>query len=94
MDESEAYNSGEYETYEEALVAAKAIVEEFFVVNWKGALTARDLVAQYNIFGEDPIICPDEHGEHPGFSAWDYAKEIHETIFKRLQDENGIPSQT
>ena len=46
MDESEAYNHGEYETYEEALIAAKAIVEEFFVGNWKTALTARDLAAQ------------------------------------------------
>lgn len=88
MDESEAYNHGEYETFEEALIAAKAIVEEFFVSNWKTAPTARDLAAQYFTYGEDPIILPNEHGEHSSFSAWTYAEKIHETIFKRLQDEN------
>ena len=88
MDESKAYNHGEYETYEEALIAVKAIVEEFFVGNWKTALTARDLASHYVTYGENPIILPNEHGEHPSFSAWTYAEEIHDTIFKRLQDEN------
>src|SRR5215831_4443497 len=85
MDESEAYNHGQYKTYEEAIVAAKAIVEEFFVHNWKSGVTAGDLLGQYALYGEDPIILPNEHGEHPSFSARAYAGEIAETICKKLQ---------
>ncbi len=85
MDESEAYNLGKYETYEDAMVAAKAIVEEFFVQNLKRGLTAEQLRAQYCFYGEDPIILPNEHGEHPVFSARDYADEIYEKICKKLQ---------
>jgi len=33
-DESEAYNHGQYETYAEALIGAKAIVDEFLKHNW------------------------------------------------------------
>lgn len=33
MDETEAYNHGQYDTYEEALIAAKAIVDDFFEHN-------------------------------------------------------------
>lgn len=85
MEESEAYNHGQYETYEDAMVAAKEIVKEFFVENWKSGMTAKDLFVQYCIYGEDPIIVPNEHGKHPSFSARTYAEEIHETIFKKLE---------
>jgi len=85
MDEEEAYNHGQFETYEEAMLAAKAIVEEFFVNTWEMGKTAGDLLAEYSMFGEDPVILPNEHGEHPSFSAWTYADEIHETICKKLQ---------
>jgi hypothetical protein len=85
MEESEAYNHGQFETYADALVKAKAIVEEFFVENWKRGMTAENLFEQYCMYGEDPIILPDEHGELPRFSARIYAQEIHETIFKKLQ---------
>jgi hypothetical protein len=85
MEESEAYNHGQYETYADAMVGAKAIVEEFFVDNWKSGMTAENLFGQYCMYGEDPIILPNEHGEHPRFSARRYAEEIHETIFKKLQ---------
>lgn len=34
MDESEAYNHGQYDTYEDALNAAKAIVDDFLEDNW------------------------------------------------------------
>jgi len=82
-DESEAYNHGQYETYEDAMVAAKAIVEEFFVHNSESRLTAGYLLGSYCLYGEDPIIVPNEHGEHPSFSARTYAREIHETICKK-----------
>ena len=85
MDESDAYNHGQYETYEEAMEAAKAIVDEFFVHNWKSGSTAEDLLVQYCLYGEDPIILPNEHGKHPSFSARTYAVENAETICKKLQ---------
>lgn len=40
MAESEAYDYGQYNTYEEALIAAKAIVDEFFEFNWRGGITS------------------------------------------------------
>ena len=85
MDESKAYNHGKYETYEDAMGAAKAIVEEFFVHNWKSGVTGESLLGQYCLYGEDPIILPNEHGKHSSFSARNYAEEIHETICKKLQ---------
>jgi hypothetical protein len=86
MDESDAYDHGQYDTYEEAMIAAKAIVDEFFVQNWKRGMTPDDLLAQYSLYGDDPIILPNEHGEHPRFSASDYSEEIHESICKELED--------
>lgn len=85
MDESEAYNHGQYETYEDAMLAAQAIVEEFFMDNWESGMTAEYLLGRYCLFGEDPIILPDDHGEHPSFSARTYAGEIAETICKKLE---------
>ena len=85
MEESEAYDYGQYETYEEAVIAAKAIVRAFFADNWESGLTAEELLGQYCSYGKDPVILPNEPGEHPAFSAWTYAREIHETIFKKLQ---------
>ncbi len=58
MDESEAYNHGKYKTYEDALIAAKAIVEEFFVNNWKSGVTGGYLLGQYCLYGEDPTYFP------------------------------------
>lgn len=85
MDESEAYDYGQYETYEDAVVAAKAIVREYFVDNRKSGQTAQELLGEYCGYGEDPVILPNEPGEQPVFSAWTYANEIHETIIKKLQ---------
>ena len=85
IEESEAYDQGQYETYEEAIDAAKAIVRAFFVDNWERGLTAGELLGQYFSYGKDPVILPNERGEHPAFSAWTYAREIHKTIFKKLQ---------
>lgn len=85
MDDSEAYNHGTYGTCAEALAAAKAIVEEFFIQNWKPGITAQELRSQYSMFGEDPVILSNGEGDCPPFSAWNYATEIQETIFKKLE---------
>lgn len=68
-DETEAYNHGQYETYAAAIIAAKAIVANFFETNWKPGIKADDLLGQFLIYGEDPIILPDEIGENERFSA-------------------------
>lgn len=86
-DESEAYNYGEYETYEDALVGAKAIVDEFLVHNWEHGMKTEYLGSLYVLYGEDPIILPNEHGEHERFSAWTYVNHIVADICKKL--ENG-----
>lgn len=87
MDESEAYNHGQYDTYEEALIEAKAIVDEFFEHNWKRGITSAYLVGQYFLYGEDPIIIPNEHGKHESFSAHTYANTFAEEIYRKLENK-------
>lgn len=86
-DESEAYNYGQYETYEDALIAAKSIVDEFFVHNWKIGIDPDYLIGQYSLYGEDPIILPNEHGKHESFSAWNYANCIAAEICRKLENK-------
>ncbi len=38
MDEFEVYNHGQYDTYEDALISAKAIVDDFFNIIGKSTL--------------------------------------------------------
>lgn len=85
MDESEAYNLGQYETYEDAIVVAKAIVDDFFVHNWKSGVEAKYLLEQYYQFGEDPIILPNEPGENLSFSARTYAQENYKIICENIE---------
>jgi hypothetical protein len=68
MDEEERYTLGVFDTEEEAIQAAKAIVDEFLVSAYKPGVEAEKLMATYVSFGEDPWI----HGSP--FNAWDYAK--------------------
>lgn len=90
MEETEAYNTGSYATYEEALSAAKSIVEEFFVFNWKKGMTFEELRSLFMLYGDDPIIVPNEHGEsidYPNFSARDYAYSIVEDLFQKFENQ-------
>ena len=87
MDESEAYDYGQYNTYEEAENAAKAIVKEFFEHNWSKGMTTDSLVGQYCLYGEDPIILPIDNTKGKHFSARDYASEIAGTICMKLENE-------
>lgn len=69
MEEDEAYDAGSFDTYEEALARAKAIVEESVAHH-------RYDMAEYCGFGDDPgILCP-AGTTHPRFSARDYAREL------------------
>lgn len=68
MDYSASWISGEYATYDEALIRAKRIVVE----------SCKEFgfdMAKYVMFGEDPAI-EGAGEEHPLFSARDYAREV------------------
>lgn len=86
-DESEAYDYGEYATYEEAEIAAKAIVDEFFESNWKPGIRLDELLGQYSLYGEDPIILPNEPGENERFSARAYADISAVEICRKLENK-------
>lgn len=86
-DESEAYNHGEYDTYEEAEIAAKAIVDEFLVHNWTRGKNPDILIAEFCMYGEDPVICPADNPAGRKFSGRDYVNEIAETICRKLEKE-------
>jgi hypothetical protein len=73
QDEDERYKLGDFSTFEEALIACQAIVDEYLQGSWKEGITAEELYENYVGFGEDPFII----GEPAPFrfSAWNYAKE-------------------
>ena len=73
QDESERYQQGEYKSYEAAVIACKAIVDQFLESAYKPGMTAAELYKGYVSFGEDPFVVPNPDGII--FSAWDYAKE-------------------
>lgn len=87
MDESEAYNHGQYDTYEDALIAAKAIVDEFFEHNWQIGITPDSLIGQFSLYGEDPIILPNEPGKLERFSARTYANISAVEICRKLENK-------
>lgn len=71
MDESERYELGEFESQEEALAAAKDIVDRGLETVYKPGMSAEELFGNYTMFGEDPFIVP----EDSEFSAWEYARK-------------------
>ena len=75
MDESTASNSIDYGTYEEALNAAKFIVEEFFKDKLNGDISADEILAQYDSYCENPVIISNKDGSVDDFSARNYAKK-------------------
>jgi guanosine-3',5'-bis(diphosphate) 3'-pyrophosphohydrolase len=87
-DESEADDIGHFETYAEALAEAKAIVDKFLASNWKSGITPEKLFEQYDDFGDDPSIIPDdpkEQNSNQHFSARKYAISRVEAICKELE---------
>jgi hypothetical protein len=73
-DENEVDDDGAYPTQEEAIVAAKMIVDKS--LRWerkqsRNPANPNELYDRYTDFGDFPVISP---GTEPHFSAWDYAK--------------------
>ena len=80
MDEDERYLGGTFETYDEALLYCKRIVEAFLEDAYKAAMTSEELFKLYRSFGEDPFIRADPGAFDPPFSAWEYARQRCEEI--------------
>ena len=77
-DESERYEHGAFETYEEAVTVCKAIVDGNLKNMCGDGESAAGLYDQYTSFGDDPFIKPVPTGRK--FSAWEYAKHRCEEI--------------
>jgi hypothetical protein len=71
MDKDYRYTHGEYETVEEAVKAAQAIVDSFLAAAYIPGMSPDDLYRSYTSFGDDPFIIGPEN---PKFSAWNYAQ--------------------
>lgn len=58
MDKSERYELGTYDLYDEALVAAKRIVDDFLLSNAASQNSAKELMDHYIACEDDPFITP------------------------------------
>jgi len=81
MDEDRRWKLGEFETHQEAVAAAKELIDSFLLEHYTPGMTAETLLNGYKGFGDDPFIT----GEGPGidserFSAWEYAERKCEEI--------------
>lgn len=64
----------EYDSAEEAIAAAKAMVDAELKVYYEPKMTSEELYESYELWGEDPFIAS-THPDICQFSALDYAKE-------------------
>ena len=71
MDESETYRIGPYFGASEALMTAKALVDETIDAALSEGGSPEDALAQYRASGEDPMIIGSPQVQ---FSGWSYAK--------------------
>ncbi|MFI5378288.1 MAG: hypothetical protein ACHRHE_03190 [Tepidisphaerales bacterium] len=72
MVESERYQIGEFETYQSAVAACKAVVDEFLRLSYTPGMTPAALCEAYRTFGDSPFIVPFEG--HQPFLSLDYAE--------------------
>ena len=77
MNETKRYALGVYETYDQAVAASKAIVDECLCSIYRSGMTPEELYSAYRFGGEDPFILatPPHSNVQPLFSAWGYAQE-------------------
>ena len=91
-DDSEAYDYGQFETYDLALIAAKKEVESCLRHEYKRGMSEEELLVSFAFYGEDPIIIPSEPDKER-FSARDYAHEIAGKICSELKARMGKRKQ-
>ena len=72
MDEDERYKAGEFDNLDDAVEAAKKIVDDFLLsaLNKRPYISAEELYSIYTRSGEDPWI----HPNYSNYNSWDYAK--------------------
>lgn len=75
MDEDERYTLGEYPTYEEALAAAKRLLNRDLDEHLQKGGAAQSWFDSYPMYGDDPWISPTPEGVTP-FSARDFVKAL------------------
>lgn len=80
MDESERYEHGAYETYEEAVTACKLLLDDVLSDTREEGKSAEDLINSYMMFGEDPFVAP-VPDDTKTFSAWEYVKQHYEKLY-------------
>lgn len=76
-----------YATYEEAIEAVKAIVDNFLGSNWKSGIKPAELLYLYDDFSEDPAIVSDDHVKHEHYSARNYAINRVEEVCQTLEKQ-------
>ena len=82
MDISECYEHGDYETYEEAVAACKAMLDKCLPETCDEGKSAEELFREYVMFGEDPFVVPVPEG-NVKFSARKYVMQHYEKICSR-----------
>ncbi len=80
MDESERDFAGEYENADDAINAAKEIVDKSLKWLYKEGMTADKLFGVYMDYGDDPFIISED--KDCKFSAWTYAEKRCEDLCK------------
>ncbi len=77
-DESHRYRAGTFQTYEQALAAAKAVVDQSLRDHAGNGMSADEVLASWLQFGDDPFIVPSDESNR--FSSRDYARERVHTV--------------
>lgn len=92
MDQSEEYNSGTYDTYNEAVAKCKAILDDFLESAYQHGEAAEQLYNTYVMYGETPVVWGDNLGD---FNSNEYARtkcmqiiKLHQQKTKFIGDNN------
>ena len=70
MDASARRRYGEYQTYAEAVAAARQIVDSDLAAIYQPGMTAESLYLSYKRYGTDAYVVPED--ESDPFSAWTF----------------------
>ena len=71
QDESHRRKLGEFDSWDEAVAAAKSLVDEYLVSAHKPGTSAKSLLSNYKMYGEDPFVVGNDDRR---FSGWTYAE--------------------
>lgn len=82
MDDEEASELGSFATIDDAIRAARKVVDDYLASVVTPEMTAEQLFKSYKTFGEDPFIVG-AGSESIGFSAWTYAQQRAAALTKR-----------